>query len=85
MGTRADKVWNKLQKDGEITSLEIIDMTSTTCPHDIIRQLRNRYGYASISDEWKQKTKKIKGLDGKIQTITRRYKRYFLEKLGAIA
>lgn len=85
MGNRADKVWEKLNKDGKITSIEIIDMTSTTCPHDIIRQLRKRYGYGRISDIWEQKTKKIIGENGKIQKITTRLKRYFLNKLGAIA
>lgn len=85
METKAQLVWNKLKQQGEITSIEIIDITNTTCPHGIIRQLRKRYGYAYISDEWQQKTKKVIGENGKTQKVTVRYKRYFLDELGAIA
>lgn len=64
-----------LRKYGEITSLEIMQMFYSTCPHSIIRDLRTKYGYDSITDEWQSKTNIIEQ-DGKKIKQTIKWKKY---------
>jgi hypothetical protein len=64
-----------LRKYGEITSLEIMQMFYSTCPHAIIRDLREKFGADSITDEWQNKTNIIEREGKKIkQTI--KWKKY---------
>ena len=71
------KVWNYLKKHGEITNKKIEHLTGTTCPHDVIRKIRNKYGAGVITHEdvWK-KEKLI--IDGKEKIQSKWYRRYIL-------
>lgn len=72
---KQEQVEKYLRKYGEITSLEIMQMFYSTCPHSIIRDLREKYGYNSITDEWQSKTNVIDRNGKKIkQTI--KWKKY---------
>ena len=82
--TQEQRVWEKLNKDGSITAIEVMNVARTTCPHGVIRNLRERYGYNTITDAWESKTKKEYTGGGKEQKVTIRYKRYFLNKLEGI-
>ena len=73
-----DKVWKHLQKHGSITAKGIEDITGTTCPHDVIRQIRRKYGYDILTFEDKKKTKKVVE-DGKQRTVTIQYREWFLK------
>ena len=64
-----------LLKYGSITSLEIMQMFYSTCPHAIIRDLRGKYGTAAITDEWQKKTNIIEQ-DGKKLKQTIKWKKY---------
>lgn len=65
-----------LRKYGEITSLEIMQMFYSTCPHGIIRDLREKHGYNSISDEWHKRTQEQELPDGTKLKKTTRWKKY---------
>lgn len=80
--TQSDKVWKHLNKYGTITSLEMFTNYYICCPHAIIRYLRKIYGNDSIKDTWIQKTRKEYNAKGKEETVTVRYKKYFLDKVG---
>jgi hypothetical protein len=60
---------------GTITSLEIQQMYFTTCPHGIIRDLREKHGYNAIDDIWIKKTEEVVE-DGKKRKETSRHKKY---------
>jgi hypothetical protein len=72
-----------LQKHGEITNKGIEQLTGTTCPHDIIRKIRNKYGAGIIlhEDIWKKKKVKI---DGKEVNHSCWFRRYFLNKMEGL-
>lgn len=40
----AEICWEHLKKYGFITAWVIHSLTGTTCPHDVIRQLRRKHG-----------------------------------------
>ena len=42
--TYAEICWEYIKKHGFITAWAIHTLTRTTCPHDVIRQLRKKYG-----------------------------------------
>lgn len=69
-----------LRKYGEITSLEIMQMFYSTCPHGIIRDLRGKYGTDTITDEWQSKTNIIEQ-DGKKIKQTIKWKKYIWRKV----
>lgn len=73
-------VWNHLQKFGEITNKKIEKLTGTTCPHDIIRKIRNKYGAGVLDyeDIYKKEKRMIKG---KEVIQSRWFRRYFLNKM----
>lgn len=52
-----------------------MQMTYTTCPHAIIRDLREKHGYNAIADEWQSKTNIIEQ-DGKKIKQTIKWKKY---------
>ena len=55
----------------------------TTCPHSLVREIRNEFGADFIKDAditfYRQFYK-----DGKVHRITDTYKRYFLNKMGGV-
>lgn len=61
---------------GSITSLEIMQLVYSMCPHTIIRDLREKHGYDKISDEWQEKINISFDDKGKQRKETVRYKRY---------
>lgn len=81
--TQEKRVLNHLQKHGSITSLEMFDKFSICCPHSIIRNIRNKFGYNYIQDLWCYKKRKELTEQGKERTVNVRYKTYFLKKLEA--
>ena len=72
---KLEQVEKYLRKYGEITSLEIMQMFYSTCPHSIIRDLREKYGVDAITDEWQSKTNIIER-DGKKIKQTIKWKKY---------
>jgi hypothetical protein len=74
-----DRVWAHLQKYGSITAKGIENITGTTCPHGVIRDIRKKYGYDIITFVDRLKTKKVIE-NGKEIKITKRYREYFLNK-----
>jgi hypothetical protein len=73
---KIEKVEKQLKTNGSITNLEIIQMTYSICPHAIIRDLRKKYGYSTISDEWQEKTRVLKDEKGNPHRQTIRFKKY---------
>ena len=59
-------------KEFGLTSWYIIQTCKTTCPQRLVAELRKKYGYDKIRDEWEQKTEIIDGT----KTVVR-WKRYF--------
>lgn len=74
-----DRVWAHLQKYGSITAKGIENITGTTCPHSVIRDIRKKYGADIITFVDHLKTKKVIE-NGKETKITKRYREYFLKK-----
>ena len=52
----ADICWDFLNKHGYITAWIIHVKTQTTCPHDVIRQIRKKYGDNILSYKDVKKT-----------------------------
>ncbi|MBO7735047.1 MAG: hypothetical protein J6S67_20965 [Methanobrevibacter sp.] len=75
-----DKVWAHLQKYGSITAKGVEDITGTTCPHGVIRDIRKKYGYDCITFEDRKKVKKFIE-DGKEIARTIVYREWFLRKM----
>lgn len=50
MATQRDIVLAELKKR-PLTNIEIQQLVCTTCPHSIIRNIRNFYGYDSVESE----------------------------------
>lgn len=73
--TKVERVEKYLTTYGAITSLEIQQMVYSTCPHGIIRDIREKHGYNSVTDEWITKTRDIVE-NGKRRKETIRYKKY---------
>ena len=73
-------VWDYLQKHGEITNKGIEHLTGTTCPHDVIRKIRQRYGAEVINFEDIRKVRKVR-VDGKWLNQFVWFRRYFLNKM----
>lgn len=73
-----DKVWAHLQKHGSITAKGIEDITGTTCPHGVIRDIRKKYGYDCLTYEDKKKKRKVVE-NGKIVTQSIWYREWFLK------
>lgn len=65
-----------LKDYGSITSLQIMQLVYSMCPHTIIRDLRKKYGVNSITDVWQEKTNFSFDEQGKIKKQTVRYKKY---------
>lgn len=78
-----DKVWAHLQKHGSITAKEISDITNTTCPHSVIRDIRKKYGYDILTFEDRKKKRKTVE-NGKVVTQTICYREWFLRKIEGI-
>ena len=83
--TQNKKVWEYLNKYGSITALEMFEEFSICHPPARIRDLRKQYGYDVIKDEWLIKKKKEIDEKGNEMTVTTRYKRYLLDKLGKVS
>ena len=66
-----------LREYGRITSLEIMQLVYSLCPHTIIRALRKKHGADAITDEWCEKTNINWDDKGKQYSQTIRYKRYY--------
>lgn len=73
-------VWKYLQRYGKITNKKIEKLTGTTCPHDIIRKIRQKYGTDILDHEDIFKKKKIIR-DGKQVTQSTQFRLYFLNKM----
>lgn len=73
-------VWNYLQKHGSVTAKKIEELTNTTCSHDVIRQIRKKYGYDILTFEDKKKVKKFIE-NGKEVKQTIQYREWFLRKM----
>ena len=81
---RNERVWQYLNDRGSITNYEIQNRFYSTCPHSIIRDLRKKYGYETISDRWITKMRKEYNGEGKEIKVTMRYKEYFLKKMEGV-
>lgn len=80
-GTKLALVLNHLETKGKITTRQMeVHPFYINCPYRIIDDLRDRYGL-SILDEYITKTKKV-SIGGKVQKVTDRYKKYYLEKMA---
>jgi hypothetical protein len=78
---KVEQVEKYLKKYGSITNLEIMQMTYSICPHSIIRSLREKHGYSTISDEWQEKTRVLKDEKGNPHRQTIRYKKYIWKEI----
>ena len=77
-----DKVWQHLQQYGSITAKGIEEITGTTCPHGVIRDIRNKYGYDRLTWEDRKKVRKVTE-NGKEIKQTILYREWFLKKIEA--
>lgn len=76
-------VWQHLLVHGSVTSKEIEDMTGTVCPHDVIRQIRRKFGYDILEVCDTHKT--VKAIDnGKEISRHNWHRKWFLKKLEGI-
>lgn len=75
-----DKIWQYLQKYGSITAKGIEQVTGTTCPHSVIRDIRKKYGYDCLTFEDKVKVK-TEVIDGKEVKRRMQYREWFIRKL----
>ncbi|MCM1338768.1 MAG: helix-turn-helix domain-containing protein [Muribaculaceae bacterium] len=82
--TQEKRVLEHLQKHGSITTLEMFNKFCICCPHSIIRNIRNKFGYDYIADLWITKKRKEQTEQGKERTVSTRYKQYFLKKFERI-
>lgn len=73
--TYTDKVLKYLKEKGEITHLEIVKLTNTTCSHDIIRKLKQK---VNLLDEWVTVRKKVVLPSGKEIPVSKKFKKYYL-------
>lgn len=64
--SKTSAVEKELRANGVITNWEIVKKYYTTSPQAIIRNLRKKYGYDAILDEWQSKKVII---DGKKETV----------------
>ena len=74
-------VWDCLKKNKEITTLEIQQLVWTTCPHSIIRDLREKHTDYIIFDEWITKKRQKELKEGKFYWEVIRYKKYKLQEV----
>ena len=75
----ADICWEYLKKYGFITAWAIHTLTGTTCSHDVIRQLKRKYGENIFTH--KDVTKKQKYIEnGKERIKSKTYRIWYLEK-----
>lgn len=75
MLTQEQKVFNYMQKNGGITSLEMFDNFYICSPQSVIRNLRHKY---NILDEWKEIERKYIDDNGKEKKKSIRFKRWYL-------
>lgn len=75
-----DICWQYLNKFGSITAKAITNLTGTTCPHDVIRKIRQRYGANILTFEDVKKVKKYVE-NGKERTEKKTYRIWFLQKM----
>lgn len=73
---KTERIEKYLQEYGSITTLEIMQLVYSMCPHTIIRDLREKHGTDVIVDEWQEKTNIHWDDDGKQHKKTVRYKKY---------
>lgn len=73
--TYTTKALKYLKEKGAITHLEIIKLTNTNCPYDVIRKLKKKI---KLLDEWVVKNEKLILPSGKEVEIHKRFKRYYL-------
>ena len=76
-------VWQHLLVHGSVTSKQIEDMTGTVCPHDVIRQIRRKYGFDIFDIKDTQKIEKTI-VDGKELKQYKWHREWFLKKLEGI-
>lgn len=77
----ADKCWGYLQEYGFITAWAIHTLTGTTCPHDVIRQLRKRHGENIFTHKDVTKTNTYME-NGKEKRETKTYRIWYLNREG---
>lgn len=75
MLTQEQKVFDYMQKNGGITSLEMFDKFYICSPQSVIRNLRHKY---NILDEWKEIERKYIDDNGKEKKKSIRFKRWYL-------
>lgn len=73
--TYTAKALKYLKEKGEITHLEIIRLTNTNCPYDVIRKLKKKI---KLLDEWVTKKEKLVLPSGKEIEKQRKFKRFYL-------
>lgn len=78
-----EKVWRYLLQHGSITAKGITDLTNTTCPHSVIRDIRKKYGEDILTFEDKKKKRRTVE-NGKVVTQTICYREWFLKKIEGI-
>lgn len=75
MLTQEQKVFNYMQKNGGITSLEMFDNFYICSPQSVIRNLRHKY---NILDEWKKIERKYIDDSGNERKKLIKFKRWYL-------
>lgn len=79
MTSYTDICWAYLQEKGFITAWAISNLTKTTCPHDVIRKIRKRYGYNILAFKDIKKVKTYTE-NGKEKRETKTFRIWFLNK-----
>lgn len=67
------------RKAKTFTTYEIQAVTNTTCPHDVVRDLKRFY---KISDTWLMSCKNITDSEGNVAKVYKRYKLFTIEGLA---
>lgn len=78
MKSYTDICWQYLKKYGFITAWAIHNLTKTTCPHSIIRNIRQKYGYDILTFKDIKKTKTYQE-NGKDRRETKTYRIWYLK------
>ncbi len=73
--TYTTKALKYLKERGSITHTEIIRLTNTNCPYDVIRKLKKKI---NILEEWVVKNEKLILPSGKEIKVPKRFKRYYI-------
>lgn len=81
--SKTAKVLEALLNKEYVTCSDIIELTNTTCPHSVIRQLRKIFGYDYILDREVKFFRTFYKDNGQPYKVSDTYKQYFLNKVGA--